>query len=101
MQDLGNVLGRGVVLARRNDIRSWGMRNVCVSQLVDRVGGVAFKASNGRVMAVYLAFSTPCASYTMHTQQRTERKESIRVENEVRRMRCKMGTTHPGPGYIF
>ena len=36
---------------------------------------------------LYLALSTPCASYTMHTQQRTERKESIRVENEVTAVR--------------
>ena len=48
MQDLR----MGVVLARRNDIGSWKMRNVCVSQMVGRVTRVAFEASISRVMAV-------------------------------------------------
>ena len=48
MQDLR----MGVVLARRNDIGSWKMRNVCVSQMVGRVTRVAFEASSGRFMAV-------------------------------------------------
>jgi len=76
MQDLG----RGVVLARRNDIRSWGMRNVCVSQLVDRVGGVAFKASNGRVMAVSGIEHAVRIVHNAHTAK--NRKERVNTRRE-------------------
>ena len=52
---------------------------MCVSQLVDRVGGIAFKASTGRVMAVSGIEHAVRIVHNEHTQQRTERKESARA----------------------